>query len=1082
MKILELKLKNLNSLYGEWTIDFTDPEYTANGIFALTGPTGSGKSTILDAICLALYGATPRLGRITKSSNEIMSRQTGECYAEVVFECQSGQYRCHWEQRRARKSPDGNLQDQEHTIGYAYGEQKIIESKKSKVLGVIEDKTGMDFDRFTRSILLAQGSFDTFLKADTEDKSRILEQITGTEIYTDISRRVHERHREEMEALKVLEGDLAGIKLLEPEALEAIQTELQQKQTQSQELNQSRIQFEKGIQWLQQIEQVGQHLQAIRQSQVELQAKQDAFKPDQIRLDKALEVASLDGDYATLKGLQQQQTKEQQALLDDQQKLPDQKKLVAQHQADYDQTQQQLQAAKSALQTQSPVLKQVRALDIQIQNQQAALSKSQQQQGLVQQQIQQKNQTIEQQQIMIDQQHNALADIGRYLEGHQQDEWLVTGLAGVEAQLQQLVSYGSQAHQLKKALEDLAEKSKSDKSPQALTLHVQAELDKVISQQKTLQLDDDALQSKKEALLQGKLLREYHAERDSAFREMTLVRKIESLEEERLHLVDGQPCPLCGAEDHPYAADVPVSNALEDKIQKLDALIGQVDALEAERVELQQKKEKLSEQAYGLQQQLVQLEFDIKQLASETTRIEQQQHELQEYIDTLKVKLQEQLKDHLQDDISNPQAVLQALKAKAAQWQVQQKALHEAEKQLAQLQANQKEAAASQGPLEAQLHELAESVQQLEKSISQQQEQRFELFGEQNPDNIESQLQADIEKAEKSLQALQGVLQQSQQVLSGLLQQIDYYKQQIAARAPELQQLQQAFEKALDAFELDESGYLQARLAPPERAALQEQARKLQQQQIALDSKAHDRTAELVQLKEQQLTDRSMDLIRADLADTQNKQQILVENISELNLQIKQHEEALIQVAARKDAIDSQKIECDRWTKLHELIGSADGKKFRNFAQGLTFELMVAQANKQLAKMSDRYVLTRSIAAPLELNVIDQYQAGDIRSTKNLSGGESFIVSLTLALGLSKMSSRKVRVDSLFLDEGFGTLDEDTLDTALDVLSSLHQEGKVIGIISHISALKERIRTQVQVMPGFAGKSVLNGPGCSAAV
>ncbi len=116
MKILELRFKNLNSLYGEWRIDFTAPEYVSNGIFALTGPTGAGKSTILDAICLALYGATPRLGKITKSGNEIMSRQSGECYAEVVFESQAGRFRCHWEQRRARKSATGSLQDQEHQI------------------------------------------------------------------------------------------------------------------------------------------------------------------------------------------------------------------------------------------------------------------------------------------------------------------------------------------------------------------------------------------------------------------------------------------------------------------------------------------------------------------------------------------------------------------------------------------------------------------------------------------------------------------------------------------------------------------------------------------------------------------------------------------------------------------------------------------------------------------------------------------------------------------------------------------------------------------------------------------------------
>ena len=217
MKILELRFKNLNSLYGEWLIDFTDPEYVSNGIFALTGPTGAGKSTILDAICLALYGATPRLGKITKSGNEILSRQTGECYAEVLFESQAGRFRCHWSQHRSRKKADGDLQTPKHEISEGTGEKKIIESQLRGVASTIEEKTGMDFDRFTRSILLAQGGFDTFLKADVEQKSKILEQITGTEIYSEISRRVHERQRDEREKLNILNAETSGIVILEPE-------------------------------------------------------------------------------------------------------------------------------------------------------------------------------------------------------------------------------------------------------------------------------------------------------------------------------------------------------------------------------------------------------------------------------------------------------------------------------------------------------------------------------------------------------------------------------------------------------------------------------------------------------------------------------------------------------------------------------------------------------------------------------------------------------------------------------------------------------------------------------------------------
>ena len=230
MKILKLRFKNLNSLYGEWLIDFTSPEYITNGIFALTGPTGAGKSTILDAICLALYGATPRLGKITKNSNEIMSRQTGDCYSEVTFESQDRRFRTHWSQHRSRKKSDGKLADAKHEIADATSGQ-LLESKRRDVALVIEEKTGMDFERFTRSILLAQGGFDTFLKAEAEQKSRILEQITGTEIYTEISRSVHERYRDENEKLKILQNNTNNILILNSEQELQMVQELGEKQT-----------------------------------------------------------------------------------------------------------------------------------------------------------------------------------------------------------------------------------------------------------------------------------------------------------------------------------------------------------------------------------------------------------------------------------------------------------------------------------------------------------------------------------------------------------------------------------------------------------------------------------------------------------------------------------------------------------------------------------------------------------------------------------------------------------------------------------------------------------------------------------
>jgi len=227
------------------------------------------------------------------------------------------------------------------------------------------------------------------------------------------------------------------------------------------------------------------------------------------------------------------------------------------------------------------------------------------------------------------------------------------------------------------------------------------------------------------------------------------------------------------------------------------------------------------------------------------------------------------------------------------------------------------------------------------------------------------------------------------------------------------------------------------------------------------------------------LSAESMDVLFTKREEEKKSLDELLKEIGALTQKLASNQQSKVRGAAIAVRIKKQSEIFDRWAALNSLIGSADGKKYRNFAQGLTLEIMVSFANQQLAKLSDRYLLARDKVEPLELNVIDNYQAGEIRSTKNLSGGESFIVSLALALGLSRMSSRNVRVDSLFLDEGFGTLDEDTLETALSTLAGLKQDGKMIGVISHVGAMKERINTRITVQPIREGRSQLSGPGCS---
>ena len=1079
MKILELRFKNLNSLYGEWVIDFTDPEYVSNGIFALTGPTGAGKSTILDAICLALYGATPRLGKITKSGNEIMSRQTGECYAEVLFESQAGRFRCHWEQRRARKKAEGNLQDQEHQIADdATG--KPIETMKSRVGGVIEEKTGMDFDRFTRSILLAQGGFDTFLKADVEQKSKILEQITGTEIYSEISRRVHERQRDEREKLNILNAETSGIVILEPEQEKEIQDDLTSKQKQETELAGKSTETGKAITWLTTIEGLQKEILSLTDDAAKLKADTEAFKPDRAKLELATKAASLDGTYVSVTSLRKQQADEQAALKTDEAALPELESSANTQAEAFKAAEQLTVKAKEELKTAAPLIQKIRSLDQKIAEQTKAVSEGADACAKEAGKIETDKQARVKEQEKRTAAEKTLEVAELYIKENARDEWLISGLGGVEEQLGSLLAKQQELTQKEAELKK-ADTAVADAAKKLETASKQCGLKKqeLKSAGKNLQQGKDALSQ----LLGDKLLREYRTEKETLLREMAFIRKIEELEDHRAKLEDGKPCPLCGSNDHPFAeGNVPVPDEIEQKIESLTKLIDKADEQEAAIKKLEQAETTAHKNLNDSEKLETEATNDKKVAEKTLAELKDSLTKLRTGFDELKLAVSGKLKPLGITEIpeSEVESLLDSLRSRLKAWQEQVKQKTDIEKQIAAIDSEVKRLDAVIDTQVKALAEKQETLERLKKELADGTEERKQLYGDKKPDDEDGRLNkaiADAEKAEKKARDLNTELQQK---LTTAKTHIDSLKKRIEQRTPELKKAEADFSAALiPAGFADEKAFLEARLSQEDRESLSSRAKELDDAGTELKAKQKDRETRLTTENAKKLTDKTLEELQPQFKEFEESLKTLRDAIAGLKHKLNENTAAKERIKEKQSAIEAQKKECHRWEKLHGLIGSADGKKYRNFAQGLTFELMVSHANRQLEKMTDRYLLIRDEQQPLELNVVDNYQAGEIRSTKNLSGGESFIVSLTLALGLSKMASRKVRVDSLFLDEGFGTLDEEALETALETLSGLQQDGKLIGIISHVSALKERISTQINITPVSGGRSSLSGPGCT---
>lgn len=590
MKILSLRLKNLNSLKGEWFIDFRKPPFTDNGLFAITGPTGAGKSTLLDAICLALYHETPRIKNISASSNDIMTRHTVDCLAEVEFEVKGAMYRAFWSQRRARDKVDGALQAPK--VELASDDGTILSSQSNDKLKRIAEITGLDFPRFTKSMLLAQGGFAAFLNASANDRAELLEELTGTEIYGEISKKVFEQAREAKQQLDQLKARADGVELLSVEARDVMQSDLERWGEELLGVQTAHQTTLAQRQWQQHLAQSAQELQTTGAACLAATQALDTAAPELQRLmesepaqalkplhhswqqaqsacndsESLQEKLSQDRQHQTTAHVQQHhlaQTLASQlvANIQDQITLTDQQR---QHHADFCAAHPQHAVLGERLGSWRQQFDQRQKLQQSLATQQVALQRLQDEQA-------DRSRKIATQRTLVDAAalaHTASVAVQQSAQAEQDQRLAGQTPAALRSQWQAAQGHVNGWQQLV-----VLARQRRELRVQQTTLTADLKQDET-----TLADQEKQLQALRE---QHKAVKEQVADKQKL---LDQERRIQSLDAHRLALQPGEACPLCGAVEHPaidayQALDVSATaTALRQKQDERDQLVTQGQA------------------------------------------------------------------------------------------------------------------------------------------------------------------------------------------------------------------------------------------------------------------------------------------------------------------------------------------------------------------------------------------------------------------------------------------------------------------------------------------------------------------------
>lgn len=1143
MELISLEIKNIASIESAF-IDFSAAPLKDEPIFLICGETGAGKSTILDAVCLALYNDAPRLSSVqqdrliddavapenrtgddtvgTRDTRQFLRKGTGEGSVTLVFCGADGvEYTSYWHVRRSRLRPDGRLQDLERTL--SWGDGNCLSSRK-EVDEKIRQVTGMNFNQYCRTSMLAQGDFSKFLKSTDTEKADILEKLTRTDIYSRLGARIFQRTNDLKAGCRMMQEKMSSIVLMTEEDKENALRKIDALNAEAAEVLSASKGIAAKLQCIRRYAELADKAAQARNGVLEAEAVlgSDAFKADVCLCSEWDSTAGLRAQAVQLHQLEKDLSQKQEEVS---RKLSGFLSLCA--------------AGDAARRELESLSARGRDLDSDL-SAMSAHERLFEESTSVSDWLETAFRSQEERKVLSAKLSEAESMQKKYDED-------------IKAVQERIDALGVQKRSLQKSLSEkrarIAEADKAGKSSQrdALSDRVRKLTDARHSLDSLSRLE--AEQKRCTESLSGyearltKAVRKasdcdaafkaadqaYMAARDLADRMNDSVGNWARMARMKLRI--GDVCPLCGQKVDRLLSD-------EDFEQMLKPLLDDLQARETARKETEEARNDAHAEVTALTNNV----SDAAKALEEARK---------GYADALKtadercreagvVPGEESLLSRIAEEISESDKRIMSLKTSLDGISVMENDAADLQKSSDILQKDIETCTASLTDLSARLSDVRSSMSAMQSSIVSLEAKADDAIGKVSvympAGNWREIFEAAPEKFISRLKARAGKYQREKEERRTVAETVSRYSSILGSVSKSMESVLAAFpawsealpksgeEKdmayshavpgwdslqdrwtSLSAWSasareaigqtservsamreklsvaLSEIGMSKGRFEELGRYSPEEIGQK-KNEILSRQTAFSDARAALTQ-READLSRHSEEIFSSGLAES-----VLPENMAssvksfeeeaarldakanELNQSVgairqllaKDRQDAVLTEKVRSEA-ESLKAEYEKWERLSQIFGDATGNRFKKIAQGFVLAELIRSANAYLSHLSDRYVLDNQ-SGSLAITVRDMSQGGAERSVNTLSGGETFLVSLSMALGLSSLSGNALDVGTIFIDEGFGTLSADYLNVVMTALENLHQMGgKRVGIISHVEALRDRIPTQIRV-------------------